>query len=118
MPPDILEAIRQVNHSLASALVRLSPERKHCSAISPQDFSDLLSEILRGAECLRQPSANSGIRAEFDPQLLEYRRHLESLSRFLPELHRNLLAEKSRLEIAQTGLAAAAAWAQASGKTL
>lgn len=53
MPPDALETLRQVNNNLGSALLRLRPEQRHCSTIRPQDFSDLLSEILRqGSVCV------------------------------------------------------------------
>ena len=55
MPPDALATLRQVNDNLRSALLCLRPERKHCSALRPQDFSDLLSQLLRAAECLRRP---------------------------------------------------------------
>ena len=118
MPPDVLETLRQVNENLRSALVRLRPDQKHCSAIMPQDFSDLLSHVLRAAECLRRPPAQSQASVAFDKESLEYRNNLEKLKDFLPDLHGRLLAEKSRLEMAQTHVAAAAAWARASKKTL
>jgi hypothetical protein len=117
MPLDTLETLRQVNDSLRSALIRLRPEQRHCSTIRPQDFSDLISEILRAAECLRQP-AQADAAVALQHESLEYRSNLEKLKDFLPELYGNLLAEKSRLETAQTHVAAAAAWARASTKTL
>jgi hypothetical protein len=118
MPPDTLETLRQVNDNLRNALIRLHPERTHCSSVKPQDFSDLLSEILRAAECLRLLSTHPEATAAFEPELFEYRKNLEKLKNFLPGLHGSLLAEKSRLETAQTHVAAAAAWARASTKTL
>ncbi|MFI5102182.1 MAG: hypothetical protein ACHP9V_02300 [Terriglobales bacterium] len=117
MPPDALETLRQVNDHLRSALLRLRPERQHCSTIRPQDFSDLLSQLLRAAECLRHPPEQPEAAAALEREALEYRRNLEKLKRFLPDLHGRLLAEKSRLETAQAHVAAAAAWAHAS-KTL
>jgi hypothetical protein len=118
MPPDALETLRQVNDNLRSALIRLRPELKHCSTIRPQDFSDLLSQLLRAAECLRRPPVQSQASVALDKESLEYRRNLEKLKDFLPDLQGRLLTEKSRLETAQTHLAAAAAWARASKKTL
>ena len=112
MPPDALETLRQVNENLRSALVLLRPERKRCSSIKPQDFSALLSQLLRAAECLRHPPADSEASAELEKEALEYRRNLEKLKRFLPGLHVRLLAEKSRLETARTHVAAAMAWAR------
>jgi hypothetical protein len=118
MPPDALETLRQINDHLRSARMRLRPEQKHCSTIRPQDFSDLLGEILRAAECLRHPPPHSEAILAFEKESLEYRSNLEKLKEFLPGLHGNLLAEKSRLEAAQTHVAAAAAWARASKKTI
>jgi len=120
--PDALETLRQVNESLRSALLRLRPERKHCSTIKPRDFSDILGQLLQASECLRrlpphsQPS--SPIAAALQNESLEYRGNLEKLRHFLPDPHARLLAEKSRLEIARTHVAAAAAWARARNKTL
>ena len=118
MPPDALETLRQVNEYLRSALVRLRPEQKHCSAIRAQDFSDILSQLLPAAECLRGRPASSEANSALEKESLEYRRNLEKLNRFLPDLHGRLLAERARLEIARTHVAAATAWAQASKKTL
>jgi hypothetical protein len=118
MPSDALETLRRVNDNLRSALTRLRPERKHCSTVKPQDFSDILSQLLRAAECLRCLPAHSEAPVESEKEALEYRSNLEKLKHFLPELHGSLLAERARLETAQTHVAAAAAWAQASKKTL
>ena len=118
MRPDALETLRQVNHNLRSALIRFRPEQKHCSTIMPQDFSDLLSQVLRAAECLRRPLAQPQASVEFDKESFEYRSNLEKLKDFLPDLHGRLLVEKARLETAQTHVAAAAAWARANKKML
>jgi superfamily I DNA and/or RNA helicase len=118
MPPDALETLRQVNDNLHSALIRLHPEQKHCSTIRPQDFSEILSQLLRAAECLRRLPAQSEAAVALEKESLKYRSNLEKLQLFLPDLHNRLLAEKSRLETAQTHVANAAAWARASKKTL
>ena len=117
MAADKLTTLHEVNGRIRSALTRLRPDQKHCSDIRPQDFSDLLSEILRAAECLRdQPPTSEAV--ELAQASLEYRTNLERLREFLPLLHGNLLAEKSRLEAARAQVAAAGAWAEASTKTL
>ncbi len=123
MPSDALEILRQVNVSLRSALLRLRPERRHCSSIRSRDFSGILGELLRASECLRQlppySEAASALEASaIERESLEYRGNLEKLKHFLPDLHVRLLAEKSRLETVRIHLAAAAAWAAASKKTL
>jgi len=115
---DSLEILRQVNANLLSARLGLRPEQKHCSAIRPQDFSDLRSDILRAAESLRRSPVSPETTAALEKELLEYRGNLEKLKDFLPELHAHLLAEKSRLETAQTHVAAAVAWVQANQQTL
>jgi nitric oxide reductase activation protein len=114
MQPDTLETLRQVNDNLRSALLRLRPEQKHCSSITPQDFFDILSQILRAAECLRHLPPHS----DAEKESLAYQTNLENLKHFLPDLHERLLAEKARLENAQLHVAAATAWARARKKTL
>lgn len=108
MPPVAIETLREVNDNLRAALLRFRPERRHCSSIRPQDFSEILSQLLRAAECLRQPRAPEEALA-FEKEALDYRRNLEALKRFLPDLHLRLLAEKSRLETARRHVAAASA---------
>jgi hypothetical protein len=118
MPPEAFETLRQVNDNLHSALIRLHPEQKHCSTVRPQDFSDILSQLLRAAGCLRRLPAQPEAAAALEKESLKYRSNLEKLKDLLPDLHGRLLAEKSRLETAQTHVAAAAAWARASKNTL
>jgi hypothetical protein len=118
MPSDALETLRQVNDSLRSALIRLRPEQTGCSTIRPQAFSNLLSQLLRAAECLGSLPQNSDASAAFERETLEYRRNLEKLKDFLPDLHGHLLAEKARLENARRHVAAAAEWARATKKAL
>jgi|GraSoiStandDraft_57_1057295.scaffolds.fasta_scaffold579033_1 hypothetical protein len=86
MPEDNLATLRTVNKHLRSALVRLRPQQQHCSAVKPQDFSDLRSEILRGAECVRRISLHPQAAAELKNESLEYRNNLEHLRQLLTEL--------------------------------
>jgi hypothetical protein len=120
MAADDLKILQQVNASLRAALIHLHPQERHCSTITPQDFADLLSEILRAAACVRRPPAAPGNESEaaLEKETLDYGSNLEKLRNFLPELHVNLLAEKSRLETAQSHVAVAAAWARASSRAL
>ena len=117
MPPDPLETLRQVNENLRSALTGLRPERRHCSSIRPQDFFGILQQILRVAECLRNPHSSRAT-AAFENELLDYRGNLEAFRRFLPDLQIRMLAERSRLESARSHVAAVAAWARVNKKTL
>jgi hypothetical protein len=118
MPTDALEILRQVNDNLRSALINLRPERRHCSAIKLQDFSDLTRQLLRAAECLRLLPSQSKAEPAVEKEALEYRGNLEKLKRFLPDLQMRLLAEKSRLQTTRVHLAAAAEWHRSRNKTL
>ena len=118
MPSHALETLQQANEYLHTALIRLGPEQKHCSTIRPQDFFDIMSQLLRASECLHGLPPDSALASSLEKEALAYRGNLEKLKNFLPDLHARLLAEKTRLETAQLHLAGAAAWAQASKKTL
>ncbi|HWZ83276.1 MAG TPA: hypothetical protein VNW47_11655 [Terriglobales bacterium] len=118
MTVDTLTTLRNVNNSLRSAMFRFRSDQKNCSTITAQNFAGLLSEILSGAECLRLQPIHSDTPELVRQAALDYRGNLEKLRDFLPELHSNLLAEKSRLEAAQAHVSAAAAWARSSTKTL
>jgi superfamily I DNA and/or RNA helicase len=121
-PPDALETLRQVNEYLRSALLRLCPERTHCSSLQPQDFFGLLTQLLQASKCLCRPQhpeiIASAKSAALEKEALEYRGNLEKLKYFLPDLQVRLLAEKSRLETAMTHVAAKAAWAKSNQQTL
>ena len=114
MPPRSLEILREVNGYLRRALVSFRPERRHCSTITPQDFTIILDQLLRAAS-VRDPFEPT---TEFEKELLEYRSNLEKLTQLLPDLQGRLLAEKARLESARSQLASAAVWAQTSKTTL
>lgn len=114
-PDDDLATMCAINKSLKSALVRLRPERQHCSAIKAQELSDLRCTILQAAECRRRVSAQPT--PELKNESSEYRNSLEQLKQLLPDFQVRLLAEKSRLEEAKSHVAAAAGWAGASTST-
>lgn len=114
MPSDALATLRQVNDNLRSALLRLRPEHRHCSTIRPQDFSDMLGQLVRAADCLRNLPAKLQAGSELEKEISKYRGNLENLKHCLPDLHGRLLAERARLQSAQAHVAAATAWARAS----
>ena len=115
-PLDAFDTLRQVNAHLRSALIHMQPERNHCSAITPQDFSNLRNQIQQGAECVSGLGADTTTAAQ--KEAVAYRSHLENLQQFLPDLHGRLLAEKSRLETAKDQVTATTAWARVSQKTV
>lgn len=115
-PDDDLATLRALNKNMKSALVRFRPELQHCSAIKPHELSDLRNAILQAADCVR------GISPQAVPELrdesLQFRTNLEHLMRLLPDFEVRLLAEKSRLEVAKSHIAATEAWARASTRIL
>jgi hypothetical protein len=118
MSEDPLAALRRTNEYLRSSILRLQADQTVCSTIRPQNFTDLLNEILRMGQCLRSMPSHPPKSAAIQEESAQYLANLESLKNFLPQLHGRLLAEKSRLEIARNHAAAAAAWASASKETL
>jgi hypothetical protein len=126
MADDALTILRRANRKLQSALAQFRPGQTRCSAITANDFSSLLSELLLAGECMRtqaEPASfNRGPNPEEAAALAReahaYRQNLTALKHVLPGLHGRLLAEKSRLQHAQDHIAAATAWARASRKTL
>ena len=91
---DTLETLQQVNKYLHSALLRLRPERKHSSTIKPQEFTDILGQLVRASECLLRPSAKSEQSPAVEKETVEYRKNLGKLRQFLPDLHARLQTEK------------------------
>lgn len=116
MAADAVETLRQVNDRLRMARDGLRPERKHCSTIKPRDFSDIVGQLLRAEECLRQCASSVGT-PELEKEKLDYRCNLENLKRSLPDLHVRLLAHKAQVERTKEELAAKAAWARARAET-
>lgn len=135
---EAIGTLRQINSALRSALLRLRPERKLCSAITPQDFSDLVRQLKRARECLRlfpshatvapaiekeaiekETMVREKIEEEaFEKEIFEYRENLQQLKRSLPDVQLRLLAERSRLQTARTHAAAAAEWERSRKQTL
>ncbi len=118
MSANALATFRLVNENLRLVLVRLRPEQTQCSSIRARDFSNILAQLQRGAECLRRPPSASPEDADFEAQALAFRAQLEQLKRILPDLQIRLLAEKTRLEAARHRLASTANWAEARKNTL
>jgi len=121
-----LLTLREVNEKVRHALQRYRPELQHCSVIAPGEFSSLLAELLRARNCLCELKATPGplpgqaheIRDALAEEMREYRSNLEKLRQILPSLQLRLLAERNRMQQAQSHVVAATAWAGASKKTL
>ena len=113
-----VETLERVIRSLRSALIRFRPERNHCLTIRPTELSELRREIQDSAQCLTKFPADLQQTSDLKRKVAEYRANLQEMTRVLPDLQLRLLAEKRRLEMAQTQATRAARWAQTSRKTL
>lgn len=113
-PADGSRVLAQVNRTLRLAVERFRPEKHSCLSVQAEDLSSLLAEVVRAGECLRELSANApDIAADvlLNQERSAYRNNLEELERRLPDFHRRLLAERSRLLEAHHHLQSAQAWA-------
>lgn len=117
MSAEVLESLRSANRSILALLAGLEPPAGSPAALQPHELSRLLETMAQAGSRLR--TLQAGIYdSEVEEEAAEYRANVEHLGRILPHLHGWLLAEKARLEKAHGHLAAAAAWAEASRKTL
>lgn len=86
-----------------------------CAVASPQQMSDLLSELMRAGQRLRTMPAGD---PELQHEVWCYRKEVEHLQSVLPSIQSTLSAERDRLQQRRERVNAAAAWAQASRETL
>jgi len=109
---------RETNRRLGSLLDSMLAS-KPLPLIAPDAMSALFSELLRAGKELRAEALpEKGFDPELDHELDQYRRHVERLRELLPSMHRQLLAERARLEAQRTRVRSAAEWARASRQTL
>lgn len=111
--PDTLAMLRQINANLRTSLVSFGSERSRSKAYTPPDFSKLRGLLLQRAECLRHSTPSAIPCEELHQEILEYGGILEKLKQTLPNIHKQLLTEQSRVKAAQGHLAHATAWAKA-----
>jgi hypothetical protein len=111
---ELRETTRRLSFWLDS-LPDFRPETQQ-DAATPEQMTELLSELLKAGEWLR---ANNG---KTDPDLeserASYRKQVERLRGLLPSIHQALLRERSRLEQERERLTAAGEWARVSRQTL
>jgi hypothetical protein len=87
--------------------------------VTPEQIANLLSELLRAGEWLRNRLPAESQRSEqLQLEVESYRENVERLQELMPEIHRRLVAERARLEAERARVQAAANWAQASRQTL
>jgi hypothetical protein len=117
--PSLLQDLRDVNRRLRVHLESIAIRQQNARAVTSQQMSALLSELLSvGAGFRAQPLPVPGNDLELDGELREYRRQVERLRDLLPSIHRELLAERARIELQRARMQSAAEWARASRQTL
>ncbi len=113
----LAQNLQQTNYRLGLWLDSLAPGHPQASSALPQLMSRLLSELLQAGEWLR-----GGLPEQREPwldaELCAYRRNLERLRDWMPAIHRQLLAERSRLEAERLRIESAVQWAESSRQTL
>jgi hypothetical protein len=117
MSNETAATLRLANTSLRAWLVRLRAEPVALSPIQANDLQELLAELLRTSGCLRTGSTVATLNAELENEIADYRTNLESLAKVLPSVQGRFLAERARLQIEQSHIAARKAWAEASRRT-
>jgi hypothetical protein len=117
--PSLLLNLRETNRRMGCWLDTIGRETGEPCAPSPEQMSAVLSELLRTGGWLRaQPLPQQAGDPELSRELRQYRSHVQRLSEVLPSIHRQLLAERARLEAQRAQVLAAGEWARASRQTL
>jgi hypothetical protein len=110
--------LREINLSLETRLAAVRAASAQQRAVSPEEMSSLLSELLRAGSSLRSERLPApGADAVWEKEIDRYRRQVEELRELLPLIHRQLLAERSRIEGQRVRLESVSEWAQASRQT-
>ncbi len=104
------------NRRVLAGLAHLQPGSS--ATIRPNDLADLRAELSSVGAKLRSLPPGQSLDADEQREVSEYHRHLQCLRQLLPYIHQRLLTEKARLEGARSRVAATAAWADISRRTL
>jgi hypothetical protein len=113
----VAESLRIANGQLRDALARLQTDANAPWLLNPGELSDLLAIVSHAASCRRGLASDLVPAAELENEICEYRNNLEKLAQVLPSLQGSVLAEKARVQNAQSHVAATNAWVQASRST-
>lgn len=118
--PSVAEDLRGTTHRLALQLDWIAArDEKQAPFVTPERMSSLLSELLSAGAGLKSEKLPApGSDREFDCELSEYRRQVERLRDFMPSIHKQLLAERARIEGRRSRLVSVREWVRASQQTL
>jgi len=109
--------LRETNRRLSFWLDSLDHQRP--AVATPEQMAGLLSELLRTGAWLHAQSLPAfGSDPQLNLELECYRGNVERLRELLPSIHRQLLAERARLETQRARVRSAVEWAHASRQAL
>lgn len=118
MASSVSEVLRLTNDRVRQLMCRMQSGEGNEALVEREDFENLLQEVTRAAAWLRQVPPRSIPDPEWSKEACNYRNTLQQLQHILPAIEKRLLAEKMRMEITHTHLAAAMGWANASKSTV
>jgi hypothetical protein len=108
--------LRQANSRIGLLLAGVALNSSVPQAVTPQQMSGLLTELMRAGQWLRElPREND---PALEQELSAYRENVLRLREMLPRIHRALLEERTRLESERARVELAAEWARRSRQTL
>ena len=112
--------LHETNSRLCLWLESLAPDPTRPSAadhaVTPQFMAQLLAELMRVGEWLRELPADKD--SALEHELSDYRKNVERLRELLPLIHSALLRDRARLEQERARVKSAAEWARRSRQTL
>jgi hypothetical protein len=116
LTPDLAQNLHETNSRLGFWLDSLIPDSEPSRAVTPQQMSGILSELMHAGQWLRTlpPDRNPALEQELD----KYRKNVERLRGLLPSIQGALLRERARLEQERGRVAMASEWARRSRQTL
>lgn len=115
----LLQNLRETNDRMNACFEGLLHTDGLTAAATPEQISNILSELLRIGGWLRAaPLPREIDEPELCCELDRYRKNVVRLSALMPAIHRHLLAERARLEKQRSRVRAAEEWFRAARRTL
>lgn len=111
----LISAVRSANGEFVEFFREMMPSSsdRQGSFPSPSRFEALTKQLAKVGRLLGCLAFDERKSLELEPEILLYKAHLERLQQLLPDIHRELLAHRHRLEAGRVNLQAVRAWAEA-----
>ena len=116
--PSLLQNLRETNGRMTHWFQGIFTADDQPVVATPEQMAAILSELLRTGGWLRAaPIPPIGDNPELHSELERYRQNVLRLHALMPSIHRELLAERARLEGQRSRVRAAEEWFRASRRT-